>query len=210
MPDIFISYAKPDHALALKLSAFLEAEGWTVWWDKSLGAAGLYREEIMKQLAAARAVISIWTENSVKSDWVRAEAGRAKAEGKLIPVKTADVTYGDIPPSLRLASDNKATWPSRPSRLVDDLLMPRSPLPMAHTVSRTFPGLIDGRLLPTQDLLHFVIKVEMKRPIGSDYGIAVSVTRMASRRSLVSLSSTCDTLSFKSSSVVSICQRAAP
>jgi hypothetical protein len=97
MSDIFISYAKADHALALKLSAFLEAEGWTVWWDKSLGAADLYRDEIMKQLAAARAVITIWTENSVKSDWVRAEAGRAKADGKLIPVKTAELGYADIP-----------------------------------------------------------------------------------------------------------------
>jgi hypothetical protein len=51
----------------------------------------------MKQLATARAVITIWTENSIKSDWVRAEAGRAKADGKLIPVKTTDVTYADIP-----------------------------------------------------------------------------------------------------------------
>ena len=97
MSDIFISYAKADHAVALKLSAFLEAEGWSVWWDTSLGAADLYRDEIMKQLAAARAVISIWTENSVRSDWVRAEAGRAKADGKLIPVKTPDVAYADIP-----------------------------------------------------------------------------------------------------------------
>ena len=70
--------SKADHALALKLSAFLEAEGWTVWWDKSLTAADLYRDEIMKQLAAARAVITIWTANSIKSDWVRAEAGRAR------------------------------------------------------------------------------------------------------------------------------------
>src|SRR5262249_50794839 len=97
MSDIFISYAKADHALALKLSAFLESEGWSVWWDKSLGAADLYRDEIMKQLAAARAVITIWTENSIKSDWVRAEAGRAKADGKLIPVKTPEVAYADIP-----------------------------------------------------------------------------------------------------------------
>src|SRR5215471_16810547 len=97
MADIFISYSKADHALALKLSAFLEAEGWTVWWDKSLAAADLYRDEIMRQLAAARAVITIWTNNSIKSDWVRAEAGRAKVEGKLIPVKTPDVDYADIP-----------------------------------------------------------------------------------------------------------------
>src|SRR5262245_37490908 len=97
MSDIFISYSKVDHALALKLSAFLEAEGWTVWWDKSLAAADLYRDEIMKQLAAARAVITIWSPNSVRSDWVRAEAGRAKADGKLIPVKTSELTYADIP-----------------------------------------------------------------------------------------------------------------
>ena len=97
MSDIFISYSKADHALAMKLSTFLAAEGWSVWWDKNLGAADLYRDEIMKQLAAARAVITIWTKNSIKSDWVRAEAGRAKADGKLIPVKTPDVAYADIP-----------------------------------------------------------------------------------------------------------------
>jgi TIR domain len=97
MADIFISYSKSDHALALKLSTYLESEGWTVWWDKSLGAADLYRDEIMKQLVAARAVITIWTQNSIKSDWVRAEAGRAKADGKLIPVKKPELTYADIP-----------------------------------------------------------------------------------------------------------------
>ena len=64
----------------------------------------------MKQLAAARAVITIWTENSVKSDWVRAEAGRAKAEGKLIPVKTAEVAYADIPlPFGEMHTENVAS-----------------------------------------------------------------------------------------------------
>jgi len=97
MADVFVSYAKTDRSLASKLVAMLEAEGWSVWWDKSLGAADLYRDEIMKQLASARAVIAIWTPNSIKSDWVRAEAGTAKKEGKLIPVKTSDVAYADIP-----------------------------------------------------------------------------------------------------------------
>jgi hypothetical protein len=110
MADIFISYSDADHALALKLSAFLEAEGWSVWWDKSLGDADLYRDEIMKQLAAARAVISIWTSNSIRSDWVRAEAGTAKREGKLIPVKTPDVAYADIPlPFGEMHTENVAS-----------------------------------------------------------------------------------------------------
>jgi hypothetical protein len=97
MADIFVSYAKTDRSLASKLVAMLEAEGWSVWWDTSLAAADLYRDEIMKQLASARAVIAIWTPNSIRSDWVRAEAGAAKKDGKLIPVKTADVAYADIP-----------------------------------------------------------------------------------------------------------------
>jgi hypothetical protein len=97
MADVFVSYAKTDRSLASTLVAMLEAEGWTVWWDTSLAAADLYRDEIMKQLAAARAVITIWTPNSIRSDWVRAEAGTAKNEGKLIPVKTPDVAYADIP-----------------------------------------------------------------------------------------------------------------
>jgi hypothetical protein len=97
MADIFISYSKPDRDLIVKLSAFLEAEGWSVWWDKGLVPGDAYRDEIMKQLAAARAVITVWTENSVKSEWVRAEAGRAKADGKLVPTKTPSLSYADIP-----------------------------------------------------------------------------------------------------------------
>jgi TIR domain len=128
MSDIFISYSKPDHALALKLSAFLEAEGWSVWWDKSLGAADLYRDEIMKQLAAARAVITIWTENSVKSDWVRAEAGRAKAEGKLIPVKASDVAYDDIPlPFGEMHTENVGSTELIRAAIVAQLAKPKTP-----------------------------------------------------------------------------------
>jgi hypothetical protein len=34
MADVFVSYAKTDRALASKLVAMLDAEGWKVWWDK--------------------------------------------------------------------------------------------------------------------------------------------------------------------------------
>jgi hypothetical protein len=129
MADIFISYSKSDHALALKLSAFLESEGWTVWWDKSLGAADLYRDELMKQLVAARAVITIWTENSVRSDWVRAEAGRAKADGKLIPVKTAGLTYADIPlPFGEMHTENVGSTELIRAAIVAQLAKPSVPV----------------------------------------------------------------------------------
>jgi hypothetical protein len=98
MADIFVSYAKADRSLALKLAAMLEAEGWKVWWDTSLVIGDDFRNEIMTELGRARAVIVIWTDASVKSDWVRSEAGRAQADRKLIPVKLEHLTYKDLPP----------------------------------------------------------------------------------------------------------------
>jgi hypothetical protein len=98
MADIFVSYAKADRSLASKLVAMLEAEGWKVWWDTSLTIGDDFRNEIMTELGRARAVVVIWTDASIKSDWVRSEAGRAQADRKLIPVKLEHLTYKDLPP----------------------------------------------------------------------------------------------------------------
>src|SRR5262249_48021835 len=87
-----------DRSLASKLVAMLEAEGWTVWWDTSLAIGDDFRNEIMTELGRARAVIVIWTDASIRSDWVRSEAGRAQADRKLIPVKLEHLTYKDLPP----------------------------------------------------------------------------------------------------------------
>jgi hypothetical protein len=52
----------------------------------------------MTELGRARAVIVIWTDASIKSDWVRSEAGRAQVDRKLIPVKLPHLNYKDLPP----------------------------------------------------------------------------------------------------------------
>jgi hypothetical protein len=52
----------------------------------------------MTELGRARAAIVIWTEDSINSDWVQSEAGRAHADRKLIPVKAKGLAYKDIPP----------------------------------------------------------------------------------------------------------------
>ena len=98
MADVFVSYAKADRPLASKLVAMLEAEGWKVWWDTSLTIGDDFRNEIITELGRARAVIVIWTDASIKSDWVRSEAGRAQADRKLIPVKLEHLNYKDLPP----------------------------------------------------------------------------------------------------------------
>jgi TIR domain len=85
MADVFISYAKADRTLALKLAAMLEAEGWKTWWDTSLIPGDDFRNEIMTELGRARHA-------SIKSDWVRSEAGRAGPCRSDPPPRTAFAT----------------------------------------------------------------------------------------------------------------------
>jgi hypothetical protein len=41
--DIFISYSKADRDKVVMLAAYLEAEGWTTWWDTNLAVGTQYR-----------------------------------------------------------------------------------------------------------------------------------------------------------------------
>jgi len=96
MADIFISYSKAAGDIASRLSALLEAEGWTVWWDNDLMAADTFRNEIMKQLDSARIVLTTWIVHTVCSDWARAEAQRAKHAHKLISRNATGLSYTEI------------------------------------------------------------------------------------------------------------------
>jgi hypothetical protein len=101
MADIFVSYAKADRALASKMVAMLQAEGWKVWWDTSLAIGHDFRNEIMTELGRARAVIVIWTDASIKSDWVRSEAGQPRrAAFALVGIVARHGSLGSILPFL--------------------------------------------------------------------------------------------------------------
>src|SRR5262245_57770280 len=108
----------------------------------------------MKQLAAARAVITIWSPNSIKSDWVRAEAGHAKKEGKLIPVKTPDVVYGDIPlPFGEMHTENIGSTDLIRAAVVAQLAKPVEPSPWTVLTKGfryevlTWIGIVGGALI---------------------------------------------------------------
>lgn len=98
MADIFISYSKQDQSLAKALAVFLESEGYSVWWDTNIRTGETFSRVILEELEKAATVIVIWTNNSVKSEWVQSEAGRARNNGKLVPVKLPSMTYDRIPP----------------------------------------------------------------------------------------------------------------
>jgi hypothetical protein len=85
--SIFISYAHVDVAVVRRLSAALTRLGFGVWWDRELRAGEDFSLEIEAALAAAAAVIVVWSEAAVRSRFVRDEAERGIAAAKLISTR---------------------------------------------------------------------------------------------------------------------------
>lgn len=86
MADVFISYASEDRARVRPLAEALQTRGFNVWWDRSLAAGQDYTAIIERELKNAKAVIVVWTQASATSTFVRDEAGRARDDGRLVPV----------------------------------------------------------------------------------------------------------------------------
>ena len=87
MTDVFLSYKREDKAKVQALAEALEAEGLSVWWDTDLPLGKSYASSISGALAAAKAVIPVWTARSVQSEWVQEEATAGKRRGVLIPAR---------------------------------------------------------------------------------------------------------------------------
>lgn len=102
MADIFLSYAQEDTAHVRELAYFLEAQGFTVYWDTKLRTGDDYQLELQREIAATRAVLVLWSPNSVKSRWVRAEAAAAQLQSKFMPLRLSGLPYEDIPPPFNL------------------------------------------------------------------------------------------------------------
>ncbi|MGD2151684.1 MAG: toll/interleukin-1 receptor domain-containing protein [Gemmatimonadales bacterium] len=77
----------------------LEDRGWSVWWDKSILAGENYHAIIKEKLEGVRSVVVLWSEHSVSSRWVLAEAGYAADREKLVPalLDEAEIPLGFQP-----------------------------------------------------------------------------------------------------------------
>ena len=93
MPDIFVSYAREDHDwVSLFTTRLREEGGWDIWWDLKLLPGEQFDDAIESALGRARCVIVIWSEHSITSRWVRAEAREGAQRGILVPLRIEDVT----------------------------------------------------------------------------------------------------------------------
>lgn len=90
MADVFISYKKSDADRVRPLVTHLRDAGLDVWWDEGIQPSTSWRVEIAKQLAAAKCVVAVWTQDSVDPEqgaWVMEEATHGQARKILAPVR---------------------------------------------------------------------------------------------------------------------------
>lgn len=94
-PDIFISYVRGDRSKAERLADALKPDGWSIWWDTALLPGESFEAVITERLRTAKCVLVLWSNASVKSDWVRDEANEGKRRGVLVPCL---IEHGVLPP----------------------------------------------------------------------------------------------------------------
>ena len=94
--DVFVSYARSNEPLAQEVAEALQSVGYGVWRDNELPAHRPYAEVIEERLKGAKAVIVLWSEAAVQSQWVRAEADAARMAGTLVQV-SIDGTAAPLP-----------------------------------------------------------------------------------------------------------------
>lgn len=107
--DVFLSYASTDRALARALAERLADAGMAVWWDRQIRPGERFEQVIETAIDDSRCVVVLWSEASLASDWVRAEAMEGLDRGSLVPVLIEPTR---IPLAFRpLNAVNLVGWP---------------------------------------------------------------------------------------------------
>ena len=112
LADVVVSYKSEERAIVAYLVLLLQAAGFSVWWDKDLEAGSSYDVAIVREIAVAKCVLTVWTQASAKSDWVRGEAVMAIAQNKYVPIRLDRV---ELPPPFSMKHTlDLTTWRGQP------------------------------------------------------------------------------------------------
>lgn len=86
MSDIFLSYSRSDQRIARSLAGALQRREWSVFWDPEIPAGTDFPERIKSEAETAGCVVVLWSERSVRSEWVLREAEIGAGRKRLLPV----------------------------------------------------------------------------------------------------------------------------
>ena len=117
--DIFISYSRADRERVDYIAKALQAEGYEVWWDRDIRAGEEFDHVIDKAIKNSKAIIVVWSNQSINSRWVKEEAEDGVETDTLVPITIDQVV---IPRGFRRIQaaelqdggedpTNSANWP---------------------------------------------------------------------------------------------------
>lgn len=157
MSDLFVSYRRDDREAVERIIARLTQEGYSIWWDSRLEAGENFGEWIAREIDAAKCVIVIWSQASVDSKWVYAEATEADSQGKLVPVTIEPCRVKppfNILHSFDLAGDTEGNAAPAWNGLLKHI---RSfVVPAEHSAPDDHPGRAMGASIKQTSLSNFV------------------------------------------------------
>lgn len=113
--DVFISYARTDQAIARRVAETLKDEGFEVWFDDKIYAGATWKSLLMTTLASAKAVLVLWSKQSVSRPWVLKEAELALKSTRLVPVQIEDcklpARFAELQIAMMIGWDGSARHP---------------------------------------------------------------------------------------------------
>src|SRR5690349_9362677 len=84
--NVFVSYSSFDRNRVEPIVAYLNAQGFTAWWDQLIDPGTSYRPVIQQALEEAACLVVVWSMASVVNDFVHSEVTRAQKKGIMMPV----------------------------------------------------------------------------------------------------------------------------
>lgn len=96
MAHLFISYRKKDRDQCDAIRQRLENAGYEVWSDAEIPPGEAWGAVLEERLRSASAIITLWTERSVRSKWVYFETLMATEMGKSVALQfgKCEIPYG--------------------------------------------------------------------------------------------------------------------
>ena len=108
MSDIFISYSRIDKHWVATLAKALQVQGYNVWWDPEILLGQDFEAVIQAALENTGCVVTVWSQASIKSHWVKEESSIGLNRGVLIPI-----LYQQVKPPMpfgRIHTDDLQDW----------------------------------------------------------------------------------------------------
>lgn len=143
MADVFISCSRLDRDRVAPIAERLTSLGYSVWWDGRDGQARI--DEIERQHADARAIVTVWSDNARTSSWVIAQSAQALDDEKLLQMRIDDVRLPAPFEDLKTAElhSGKSEWGMLEAALARLVRESRPPDAVDHrTLESARPNLV--------------------------------------------------------------------